>query len=99
MRAERHDAPPRCESEAIGEVSPPRLFESIPEALLVHHADGVVFANAACLRMLGASSYDQIVGRPTLDRLHPVDRQRVEHKFLEIAGSRKPCPRIEARLL
>jgi len=95
----RRDAPARHESKAISEASQLRLFESIPEAILVHHADGVLFANAACLRMLGAAGYDQIVGRPMLDRLHPADRQRLEHKFAEIVGSRKPCPRVEARLL
>src|SRR5215813_3172090 len=99
MLAGRQDAPPRRDGKAIGEVSQLHLFESIPEAILVHHGDGVLFANAACLRMLGASSYEQIVGRPTPDRLHPGDRQRVEHKFAEVSGSRKPCPRLEARLL
>jgi PAS domain S-box-containing protein len=99
MLAGRRDAPARSESKAIGELTQLRLFESIPEAILVHHAAGVLFANAACLRMLGAGSYEQIVGRPMLDRLHPADRQRIEHKFSEIAGSRKPCPRVEARML
>jgi PAS domain S-box-containing protein len=99
MFAGRRDAPARRAGGAVGEVSQLRLFESIPEAILVHHADGVLFANAACLRMLGAGSYEQIVGRPMLDRLHPADRQRIEHKFAEIAGSGKPCPRLEARLL
>jgi PAS domain S-box-containing protein len=99
MLAGRHDVSARRANKAIGELSQLRLFESIPEAILVHHADGVLFANAACLRMLGAANFEQIVGRPTLDRLHPADRQRIEHKFAEVAGSRKPCPRIEARLL
>ncbi len=71
----------------------------MPEAILIHHVEGVLFANAACLRMLGAGSYEKIVGRPMLDRLHPADRQRIEHKFAEIGGSAKPCPRVEARLL
>jgi PAS domain S-box-containing protein len=99
MLAGRRDAPPRRTGKAIGELSQLRLFESIPEAILVHHADGVLFANAACLRMLGAATFEQIVGRPMLDRLHPADRQRIEHKFAEIIGSRRPCPRVEARLL
>ncbi len=99
MLAGRRDPPARRESKAIGELSQLRLFESIPEAILVHHADGVLFANAACVRMLGAGSFEQIVGRPMPDRLHSADRQHIEHKFAEIAGSRKPCPRVDARLL
>ena len=103
MLAGRRDAPARRSSKAVSEVSQLRLFESIPEAILVRHVEGVLegvlFANAACLRMLGAGSYEQIVGRPMLDRLHPADRQRIEHKVAEIAGSAKPCPRVEARLL
>jgi PAS domain S-box-containing protein len=80
-------------------VSQLRLFESIPEAILVHHAEGVQFANAACLRMLGAGSYEQIVGRPLLDRLHPADRQRIEHRIADIVVSGRSCPRVEVRLL
>ena len=92
------DSPARG-SKASSAESQLRLFESIPEAILVHHAEGVRFANAACLSMLGAAGFEQIVGRPMLDRLHPGDRQRVEHRLGEIAGSEKPCPRLEARLI
>jgi len=99
MLAGRRDAPVPYHGEGVGEVSQLRLFESIPEAILVHQADGVLFANAACLRMLGASGYEQIVGKPMLDRLHPADRQRIEHKLAEITTARRPCPRVEARLL
>jgi PAS domain-containing protein len=85
MLAGRRDAPARRSSKAIGEVSHVRLFESIPEAILVHHVEGVLegvlFANAARLRMLGAGSYEQIVGRPMLDRLHPADRQLLEEEL------------------
>jgi PAS domain S-box-containing protein len=84
---------------ARSEVSQLRLFESIPEAILVHHAAGVLFANAACLRMLGAGSYDQIVGAPLPDRIHHADRRPFEHKLAEIAASQRPCLRHEARLV
>jgi len=62
MLAGRRDAPARRSSKAVSDVSQLRLFESIPEAILVHHVEGVLFANSACLRMLGAGSYEQIVG-------------------------------------
>jgi PAS domain S-box-containing protein len=90
---------PALRSSAWSDESQLRLFESMPEAILVHHAEGVRFANVACLSMLGAAGFEQIVGRPMLDRLHPGDRQRVENRLREIAGSAKPCPRLEARLI
>ena len=60
MVAGRRDAP-ALRSQTSGEEPQLRLFESIPEAILVHRADGVLFANAACLLMLGAGAYEQIV--------------------------------------
>jgi PAS domain S-box-containing protein len=94
----------RCDSPALranesNEKAQLRLFESIPEAILVHHADGVLFANAACLRMLGAGSYQQIVGRPMLDRIHPRDRRRTEQQLAQVVESGRSSPRFEARLI
>jgi PAS domain S-box-containing protein len=98
MVAGRRDAP-ALRSQTSGEEPQLRLFESIPEAILVHRADGVLFANAACLLMLGAGAYEQIVGQPLLDRLHPADRARTERRLAEIVESGKRCPRLEARLI
>jgi len=99
MTAERRRAPTGRLNETSLEVTPLRVFESIPEAILVHHAASVLFANAACLRMLGAASYDQIVGRSILDRVHPSDRRQLDGKLAEIIKSGKPCPRLDARLV
>ena len=84
---------------AIGDAMSLRLFESIPDPVLVHHAEGVLFANSACLKMLGAARYDQVVGRPMFDRAHPSDRRHLEARIAEIARSGKAVPRLDTRLV
>src|SRR5688572_33351578 len=67
------------------------LVELSPEAIAVHRNGRLVFSNAAALRMLGASSLDDIVGRPLLQfvaaRYHETVRARVrdatEHRVTQ----------------
>ena len=67
------------------------LVELSPEAMAVHRNGRLVFSNAAALRMLGASSLDDIVGRPLLQfvaaRYHETVRARVrdatEHRVTQ----------------
>ncbi len=47
------------------------LVESSPEPVAVHSGGQVVYANRAALALLGATSADQVLGRPVFDFLHP----------------------------
>jgi PAS domain S-box-containing protein len=47
------------------------LVELAPDGILIHDGESVVFANAAALRLAGASSRDDLVGRPIRDLLAP----------------------------
>lgn len=48
-----------------------RLVELSPIAIAVHCDGKVVYGNAAALKLFGASSLEDIVGRPALDFIHP----------------------------
>ena len=59
-----------------------QLGETSPDALLINRDDAIVYANAAALKLLGASAAHQVVGRAPLDFVHvddlPAVRQRIE---------------------
>ncbi len=62
------------------------LAQTLPTGVLINRIDGeataIVFANEEALRILGAASAEQVVGRPIFDFLHPdfhaVIKQRIE---------------------
>ncbi|MFO1435251.1 MAG: EAL domain-containing protein, partial [Gammaproteobacteria bacterium] len=58
------------------------LIEAAPDAIYVNKANKIVLANQACLRLLGAKSANEVLGRSPFDFIHPsfhnVARQRID---------------------
>lgn len=46
-------------------------LEMLSTAMMIHNHEFVLYANRAALRVLGASDYSQIEGRPLSDIVHP----------------------------
>jgi diguanylate cyclase (GGDEF)-like protein/PAS domain S-box-containing protein len=53
------------------------LVELSPDAILIHSQGMVVFANSAGVKLLGATSSVEIIGRSTIDFVHPDSRPSV----------------------
>jgi PAS domain S-box-containing protein len=51
-----------------------QIVESLPDAILVRHAEIVVYANPAAFRLFRASHADELVGKNYLDLVHPDDQ-------------------------
>ncbi|MHB8576907.1 MAG: PAS domain-containing protein, partial [Dehalococcoidia bacterium] len=75
-----------------------RLVDLAPDAILVHVAGEVRFANAAALTMLGAASDSEIVGRPFDDFICSDDRDRLRQRREAQRDSGAGVPPIEARV-
>ena len=56
------------------------LTEWSPEPLVVHDGSTFMYANPAAIKLFGANSAQELVGKPILDRVHP--------DFREIVGER-----------
>jgi PAS domain S-box-containing protein len=68
------------------------LIELSPEAIVVH-ADGVVvYANPAALSLYGATTADQLVGKPIEDFVHPESRQVARERFRQMAAGAQVLP-------
>src|SRR5213592_1454245 len=75
------------------------LLENAPEAILVHQDGRWILANRAALKLLHAARVEQLVGRPTLDIVHPdyraIVRERIEREF----ATGEPAPLLEQQFI
>ncbi len=55
-----------------------RLVDLVPDGVLIHSEGRCVFANRAAVRLFGASSAHDLVGRPVSSLLHPNERRSME---------------------
>ena len=74
------------------------LVEWSPDAIAVHRAGLIVYANPAAVRMVGAKSVMALMGRPILAIVHP-DSHAVVRPLLDLAGSGANAPLTEMRFL
>jgi PAS domain S-box-containing protein len=62
------------------------LVEWSPESIIVQREGKVIYTNPATLRMMGAKSEQDLVGRSSLDLIHPDFRERARKRY---SGSSK----------
>jgi PAS domain S-box-containing protein len=53
------------------------LIERSPESITVHREGTIIFANPAAVRMFGASTAQDLIGKRFIDRIHPDFHERV----------------------
>ena len=75
------------------------LVELAPDAIFVHRDGRFVFGNAAALRMIGASSLDQVIGQPILQFTSPEYHQRVRARLREASEQGAPQPLMDVELV
>ena len=76
-----------------------RLMDESPEAVGIHQHGKPVYANAAALKLLGANSFAEIVGRDILAFVHPDDREEADKRIHRITGKGERAYRVEEKLL
>jgi PAS domain S-box-containing protein len=75
------------------------LVELSPEAIFVASEGKHVFANSAGLKLLGASSPDQIIGKPVIDVIHPDYREIVAQRMRKAMETGMAVPSLEEKFL
>ncbi len=76
-----------------------QLVELSPDAIHIHQDGKFVFVNSACLRLFGATSPDQLIGRPLLDVIHPDHRETVRERVRIQYQEGKLIPGMEQKVL
>lgn len=69
-----------------------------PDALFINRKDRVVFINSAGLRLFGAKTLDQILGRKVLDLFHP-DYHHLIRARLDVMKTGSSVPLIEEKIV
>jgi two-component system, cell cycle sensor histidine kinase and response regulator CckA len=71
-----------------------QLVELAPESILIHDGERVILANAAAVRLAGATHRDQLVGQPIDSFLHPPYLKAVEAQLLGSGDLAKRVPPV-----
>ncbi len=75
-----------------------RLVEFSPDAMFIKRENRIVFANQRCLKLFGASSAEQVLGRSVLDFVHP-DYHAVVRERLGMMEMGNAVPLIDEKIV
>lgn len=75
------------------------MVESSPDAIFIHSAGRIVFANAALLQLIAAGSPAQVLGKPAFELLHPHYHDIVRRRVGELLASSARAPWIEEKFV
>jgi PAS domain S-box-containing protein len=77
-----------------------RLISSSFEAVVIHQDGRIALANDEAVRIIGAESAGELVGRPIFDLVHPEFREKIKERVLQILQSpRGAVPLIEEKFV
>jgi PAS domain S-box-containing protein len=76
-----------------------RLVDLSPDGVLIIQHGRVVFANPACVRLLGARDETEIVGRGPLEFVHPDERDHVMNRMREVLDGSRVASFMERRYI
>ena len=76
------------------------LIEKLPDAVILRKEDGTVwYANESLLKMLGYDSPEEIIGKNTLDYVHPDDKEAARTRIGRLKPDSGYNPPVERRVL
>jgi len=68
------------------------LIENAPDGIFVQTQGRIAYLNKAALRIFGAESPDELLGRPLLERVHPDCRESVQERTRLLNEEKKHIP-------
>ena len=71
------------------------LADLAPEGIAFHEDGQILYANPALLRMVGAAKAEELVGRPTIDFVHPASRAAVGERIRKMLSEGTPVEPME----
>ncbi|RMF07709.1 MAG: PAS domain S-box protein, partial [Candidatus Neomarinimicrobiota bacterium] len=76
-----------------------KLFDNAPLAIGIHQRGKWVRVNHYLVRMLGYSSYKDLIGQPVLNVVHPEERKAVQQRLQKMAETGEPALPREEKLV
>lgn len=75
-----------------------RLVELSPDMIALHSDGKYIYMNPAGLRILGASSQEEIIGKSVSEIIHPESREVVKSRIQQLEGG-EDVPPIEEKFV
>lgn len=75
------------------------LVESSPDTIVIHCEGKIAYINQSGVKLLGAKSAEEILGRSAIEFVHPEDRARVANRIGEAMKSSSIAPMMVERFL
>ncbi len=69
------------------------------DAIIIHCEGKIVFVNQAAVKLVGASSAGDLIGKPAIEFVHPDERESIGKRILEILKSGKSSQWLEERFI
>jgi diguanylate cyclase (GGDEF)-like protein/PAS domain S-box-containing protein len=76
-----------------------KLFELSPDGMLIFSEGRIVLVNSMCMKMLGASAPEQLIGRPYLELFQADYRERVGERVRHMEEANAALPAEERRIV
>ncbi len=76
-----------------------RLLAVLPDAILVNREDRIVFANEQGLRLFGARSEEEILGKSLYDLAHPDYHALIGERIRHLLGPGSTVPEVEEKIV
>ncbi|MGZ7071000.1 MAG: PAS domain S-box protein, partial [Candidatus Angelobacter sp.] len=75
------------------------LVEALPDAILVHSEDKILFVNPFCVRLLGAAGPEQLLGKDIKEIVNPDDLPAIRKRIQDCYASGTASPPMESILI
>lgn len=75
------------------------LIESAPDAIFVQVDGCFAYLNPACLKLLGATNAESLLGSSVLERFHPSYHETIRARIRKLNDERKPVALVEEELI
>jgi len=75
------------------------LVELSPEAIAVHSEGQIIFANSAAMKLMGATSADELIGKSVFEILHPGSREFAQKRIQEALKSGETAPLADEKFI
>jgi two-component system cell cycle sensor histidine kinase/response regulator CckA len=86
------------QAQRLGERRFRSLIENLPQSIILHRDRRILYANPICLRYLGLSRVEELLGRDPVALVIEVDRPRVAERLVRLSVGQSIDP-IETELL
>lgn len=70
-----------------------------PDAIFVNHNDQVVLVNLACMKLFGAKSADELIGKSPYDLFHPDFHKQIRDRIYHLRDLGEVAPVVEEKIV